>query len=1217
MNLENNAKIGGLTEIAFLGVLQSSFTHLTGLHSIIVDKNANLVEGDRKFGADCYVKKRGTGDIEACDNMIKSLSKREYSYGEVAYQECSASGIGLWAIPVFGGGEYFGVWIIGDVCIAENNEHDKLYSKAIEFGLTDAQAKVEVGRLKTLSREQLNDYIELIRILCGSLGYYVEASSAEKSSMATDAITQILIDFINSSDIGVLITDCHKGNILLTNDKAAELAGKTAVDITGTSCLDYFDPAGTGRCVLFPDENHEQGGKSFVWEKYVSPYSKWFRLTYQNVKWLDGSDARMVSFIDISESKKLQMQLSQMAFYDYDTGLYNNVKFNYDFSDKFSIVDYGFVFFDIKELSKINDAYGRKIGDAVIIGLVEWIKSSEFEYESFYRIDGDCFCLSFKDAMDKVEQAADAIYRRCETSWDLGLAEESYHIFCNLTIGVIYGAEVSGDDSFMNLIERTLGVAREKGTPAVFNEKMNSEFKRHLMLEVNLKECIKNNMKGFALYYQPIINPTNGIWVGVEALCRWESPEFGHIGPEIFIKEAESLGLMNTVGHWVMETAMAQCKEWGLDKIEDFFLDVNISALQLIDVNLEGRVDYLLDKYNYPGEKLSLELTESMEFHVTESVISVINKLRAKGLQVALDDFGTGYSSFNLLKSLPVTFLKTEKIFLQNIESDPYSQYLLYLMIELAHAADMKLIAEGVENEEQMRFLMRNGVDYMQGFLFSRPLSKTDFEAGIDNFKHSTINVAGVLYNEKEIKRLMKFEGSFSIAPGMYNAFNHCAQILLYKNNLADAIQEVIGFLGKQVGASSMQIFLSPHIYPENNRFLWCPTGTTIGDLGYGDIAGNSKAKKWIKKLLKDGLIVESNTAFIDKDFPFGLKEHEIKSICVLPFVEGDNFFGFFSVAVTNEYHNWMPDEIVIFYNIVSLIKSMLKKEKLQKEVMAHSLTMDTVLNNVDVGIYVSDLETDELLYVNDVRGKLLYDRNIDEDIAKGIECYRALYGLNRPCRQCHKAKLLANEGLSQINSEYYDKIKERHFKISDSIIMWKDGKKAHIQYAVDITEVKDYQKKLRMHNILEGKKDILEREAMAYALINAVKTSIEDDVEFTTCALEIDCSVFGQEGDEGEVRNNIQLKAEELLLKSIRKDDVLGRSGENMYVIGLLNCSESVVIGKLERILNDLRNIFDKDKNRIKLSYSCAFSDELIKAISPDNILGIIDTSHLIKLDI
>ena len=1220
MEYKDNTGMGGLTDIAFLSSLQNSFGHLTGLHSIIIDKNGNGVEGDQKFGVNCYVKKRNKGSIPTCQKMMESLYKREYSEGEIAFVECPLTGMGLWAVPIFGKDEYFGVWIIDYVRIAENDDYDydRLYTKALEFGLSAEEVKEEIDKIYVIPNKLLDNYIELIRILCYSFGNYVEASSSvEKSSMATDAIIRILLDFINSSDIGMLITGADDGKILLANEKAAELVERSVKEITGANCPDYFDSVGDGKCILFPEDEDVENEKFHIWEKYVARYSKWLRLTYQNIKWLDGSDARMVSFTDISESKKLQMQLSQMAFYDYGTGLYNNVKFNYDFSDSCRLSDYGFVFFDIRELRKINDAYGRKIGDAVIIGLVEWIKGAEFEYESFYRIDGDSFCLSFRENCAKIEQVAEAIYKRCETAWDLGLAEESYHIFCNVTIGVIYGAEVSGDDSFINLIERTLEVAREKRVPAVFNEKMNSEFKQHLMLEVSLKDCIKGNMEGFNVYYQPIVNPVNGVWVGVEALCRWNSPEFGWIGPDVFIKEAESMGLMNTVGHWVMETAVAQCKAWGLDKIPEFFLDVNVSALQMIDVNLDSRVDYLLEKYDYPGEKLSLELTESMEFHITESVISVINKLRAKGLQVALDDFGTGYSSFNLLKSLPVTLLKTEKVFMENIEKDPYSQYLLYLMIELAHAADMKLIAEGVENEEQMRFLMRNGVDYMQGFLFSKPLSRDDFEANIDNFKHSTINVAQVLYNEKEIKRLMKFEGSFSIAPVMYNAFNHCVQILLHKNNLAEAIEEVMAFLGKQIGATSAQLFLDPQIYSENNKFLWCPTGTEIGELGYDDIAQSSKAKKWIKKLLKDGLIVESDTSFVAKEFPFDLEKHEVKSICVLPFAEGDNFFGFFSMVMTNSYHNWAPDEVVIFYNIVSLIKSMLKKERLQREVITHSLTMDTVLNSVDVGIYVSDLETDELLYINDVRGKILYDSDIDGNIEEGIECYKALYSRNVPCKQCTKARLRQEGGPAQINSEYYDKVKDRYYKVSDSVVLWKGGKKAHIQYVVDITEVKDYQKKLRMYNLLDEKPRILERQTLAYALVNAVKTSIEEALEFTTCALEIDYSKAELSGVDEKTKKRIREKTEELLLRSIRKDDVLGKIGENTYVIGLLKCSEDVVIGKLERILSGLRKIFDKEKHCIELNYSCAFSDELIRTISPDNILGIIDASDLIKLDI
>ncbi|MDL2248070.1 EAL domain-containing protein [Tyzzerella sp. OttesenSCG-928-J15] len=1216
----NNDAFFKFLDSNFLYALMGSFCKLTGLHSAIVDRNGNFFgesEGDVIL---CKGLKDADG-FKICRKHMLKLAKGSYEKDSVIESICPLSGKPISAVPIFSGSEYAGIWAITNFRLDGARAADFAFEEVGKDCYLVEKVNIEESNLPVLNEEQYNNYIGLIKIICSSFENLITTSEeAEENSHAIDAAIQVFMKFVDSSDVGLLIFDKKSENILLSNNKAVALTGCDG-KIEGKKVSDCFSLDSEGKCVLFPEKELDAVGGVYEWERYAPHYGKWFRFNAQDIVWLDGSNAVMLSFLDISSSKRLEMSLSQLAFYDADTGLYNSVKLAHDASDTKNFVDCSYVFFDILSLRKINDAYGRRVGDGIIIGFIEWIKSADFGQEAFYRIDGDSFCLSFKGgAYAKAERVARIIYERCEEPWDLDLFDESYHIFCNITIGVIYGAELTENENFISLMERTLEVAKENGTVAVFNVEMNSEFKKHLMLEVSLKNCVKQNMQGFMVYYQPIANPTTGIWAGVEALCRWISPEFGYVPPDIFITEAEQLGLMDAIGSWVMETAIRDCKTWGLDKNEGFFLDVNISALQLIDGNLESRIDELLEKYDYPGAKLSLEITESMEFHITEPIIQVINKLRAKGLQVALDDFGTGYSSFNVLKSLPVTLLKTEKVFMENIENDSYLQYLLYLMIELAHAADMKLIAEGVENEEQMRFLMRNGVDYMQGYLFAKPLSPVELERNLINFSRSNMNVINIMYNREEISRLMKYEDSFSIAPAMYNAFNYCVQVLLYNEDWGNAANEVIEYLGTQVGASRIKIFLDPTKYIENNYFSW--TNGNVEDeinVNFFDIINHPLSKHWVEKILKDGLIVESDTAFIEHNFPFKLGEHNIKSILIMPFLEGNKLFGFLYVDVIGSHHNWVPDEIVIFYNIVSLMASTLKKERLQYEIINHTGIMDTVLNNVNVGIYVSDLDSYELLYANNFIESYAGGLSLKDDILNGEKCYKAIHGRDEPCDNCKKTKLLQSSEKSQINWEFYSKAKRKHYRISDSIINWKSEKKAHIEYIVDITEVKDYEKKLKMYDILGGKQHILDRDALAYAIVQAVRTSIEDEEELTTCALEIDYSrsSFNDDGDEDDVKQRVREKAEELLLKSVRKDDVVGKSGENKYVICLLKCSEEVVIGKLERILTGLRNIFNKENNSIVLKYSCEFSGELVKTISPDNILGIIDESNLINLDV
>jgi EAL domain-containing protein (putative c-di-GMP-specific phosphodiesterase class I) len=242
-------------------------------------------------------------------------------------------------------------------------------------------------------------------------------------------------------------------------------------------------------------------------------------------------------------------------------------------------------------------------------------------------------------------------------------------------------------------------------------------------------------MMGFDVYFQPIVDAGSKKWIGLEALARWDSPQFGRIPPLVFIRIAEKLGLINKVGQWVLDRAIGICAELGLEQYEGFFLDVNLSMSQLFDEALIGKVLVALQKHKFPASCLSLEVTESEEFIQTDYSQTTIERLKSLEIRIALDDFGTGYSNFNNLRNLPVSLLKTEKEFIDNITTDEYQQFLSRVIVEMAHAAGMKLVAEGVETPEQLEHLMKNGTDYYQGYLFAKPLSKAELAANKVRFE--------------------------------------------------------------------------------------------------------------------------------------------------------------------------------------------------------------------------------------------------------------------------------------------------------------------------------------------------------------------------------------------------------------------------------------------------------------------------------------------------
>lgn len=298
-------------------------------------------------------------------------------------------------------------------------------------------------------------------------------------------------------------------------------------------------------------------------------------------------------------------------------------------------------------------------------------------------------------------------------------------------MSIVYGPYVGGD--VRNRLSRTVIGAGKVGIYTVYDAKMDQRIKRDLLMRQTLVNCLQNNMQGFSIHYQPIVNPYTGYWIGAEALCRWSHPLFGRVPPSVFVAQLEQLNLIDQLDQWVLKTAVAQCHKWGLDKC-DFILDVNVSPVQMMSEGYITDLMCLLEKNNYPGKKLCLEITESSRFKYSDCNLTTLERLRSYGVSVSLDDFGTGYSGFENLVKIPANRIKTEKSFIDSLESDPYQQYLLRMMVDLAHTAGMEVITEGVETEGQKELLMMYGVDFFQGYLYSRPLTIAQMNKNLNQF---------------------------------------------------------------------------------------------------------------------------------------------------------------------------------------------------------------------------------------------------------------------------------------------------------------------------------------------------------------------------------------------------------------------------------------------------------------------------------------------------
>jgi EAL domain-containing protein (putative c-di-GMP-specific phosphodiesterase class I) len=257
---------------------------------------------------------------------------------------------------------------------------------------------------------------------------------------------------------------------------------------------------------------------------------------------------------------------------------------------------------------------------------------------------------------------------------------------------------------------------------------------------MSLHQVIKQQkFQEFEVHYQPIVDIISGKIIAAESLLRWQSPELGFVSPTEFIPLAESTGLINTIGHWVVENVCQQLKIWHDAGIDYLTTSVNLSALEFNRPDLITTITHALENNNLEPKYLELELTESMIMQDLNNAIFTINELQSLGVRIAIDDFGTGYSSLFYLKNLPVNTLKIDRYFIHNVAQDTQKSAITKALIEMAHNMNMQVIAEGVETEAELSFLRDNCCDAIQGFLFSRALPSMEFENFLLSKKHLSV----------------------------------------------------------------------------------------------------------------------------------------------------------------------------------------------------------------------------------------------------------------------------------------------------------------------------------------------------------------------------------------------------------------------------------------------------------------------------------------------
>jgi diguanylate cyclase (GGDEF)-like protein len=386
---------------------------------------------------------------------------------------------------------------------------------------------------------------------------------------------------------------------------------------------------------------------------------------------------------------------------------------------------------DLDHFKRMNDSLGHRSGDDVLVGMAERMKQSLRRSDTLGRLGGDEFVVVMPHiaTLIDVERCAKRLVDRVSSTALVGDLE------VNLTASVgvcVYPDFAEGVDSLLERADAATYAAKENGRNQyqVFADAMLKESQDRLSMDTALRHALTR--EELFLHYQPLVSLTTGRVIGMESLLRWHHPKLGVISPATFIPLAEETGLIVAIGEWAMKQSCKQAKAIRDDLGMDLSVSVNLSPRQFEQSNLLQVIGEALEDSGLPAKNLQVELTENTLMINSASNLEKLQQIRQLGARVAIDDFGTGFCSFSYLLQYPVDRLKIDQSFVMKAVTEPNAATVVRTIVAMSHHLGIKVIAEGVETPEHLKFLARRNCDEAQGYYFSRPVAAANFAAAVD-----------------------------------------------------------------------------------------------------------------------------------------------------------------------------------------------------------------------------------------------------------------------------------------------------------------------------------------------------------------------------------------------------------------------------------------------------------------------------------------------------
>jgi len=442
-------------------------------------------------------------------------------------------------------------------------------------------------------------------------------------------------------------------------------------------------------------------------------------------------EAKIKAMQRIAEMRKRLYETTQelliLSSTDPLTGVYNRLQFEKTLKEKLSEADrhhyiLSLLFVDLDHFKTINDTIGHHIGDLLLKEVANRIKSCIRLEDFVARIGGDEFVIIISNIEEpsNAQVVAQKILQTLAPAYHL----KTHVVRVSASIGIAcYPHESTTYESFVQNADIAMYHAKSLGRNnyQYFTRELSDRYRQQINLEQDLKFALENNE--LYIVYQPIYNLLTKKIIAVEALLRWQHPRFGLISPNIFIPIAEEMGLIMEIGSWVLKTVCFQGERWNKKGVKELKLAVNLSLQQLLQDNFLQSTEEILSETHFPSKSLQLELTENSVITYTQQLKQTMKKLHELGLEIAIDDFGTRYSSLTTLGALPINTLKIDRIFLNDVTIDPKNKIIVKSLIALGNNLNLNVVAEGVQSEEQLQFLILNGCLQGQGFFLCNPLN--------------------------------------------------------------------------------------------------------------------------------------------------------------------------------------------------------------------------------------------------------------------------------------------------------------------------------------------------------------------------------------------------------------------------------------------------------------------------------------------------------------